>query len=49
MSLQSIHDAVRSGRISPADGAFLIDLRRRLAYARPPWWFRLGAAIGRWM
>lgn len=37
---QLIYDLVSSGRITPEDGARLIEFRRRLAYARKPWWER---------
>lgn len=36
----SVHDLVRSGRITPADGARLLELRRELAWRRRPWWER---------
>ena len=32
--VQFIHDAVREGRISPATGAWLLELRRDLAWRR---------------
>lgn len=35
-----IHDLVREGRITPADGALLLELRRELAWRRKPRWER---------
>ncbi len=37
----TIHDLVCSGRITPEQGAWLYELRRRLAWQRLPWWERL--------
>jgi len=36
-----IRELVHSGRITAADGAQLLDLRRLLAWRRRPWWDRL--------
>lgn len=37
----TIIELVHSGRITAADGAFLLELRRELAWRRLPWWDRL--------
>jgi hypothetical protein len=36
-----IRELVHSGRITAADGAQLLELRRMLAWRRRPWWDRL--------
>lgn len=41
-SHQSIHDLVRTGRLTAEQGALLMEIRVRLAYARKPWWERVG-------
>jgi hypothetical protein len=41
VSQHIIHDLVRSGRITAAQGAELIAYRRLLAWKRKPWWERL--------
>ena len=33
-----IQDMVRSGRITPEQGARLLQLRSEIAWARKPWW-----------
>lgn len=42
-----IHDLVLSGRITPAQGAMLLQLRAELAYARKAWWERAASFVGR--
>lgn len=41
-----IHSMVRDGRITPEQGALLLEYRRLLAWKRRPWWER--AAIVAW-
>jgi hypothetical protein len=36
-----ILDLTRSGRITPSDGAALLEMRRLLAWRQLPWWERL--------
>lgn len=36
-----IHDLVRTGAITPSQGADLLEFRRQLAWYRRPWWQRL--------
>jgi hypothetical protein len=45
MSIDRIHDLVRSSRITPSDGALLLELRRVIAWRRLPWWKRLLHAL----
>lgn len=33
-----IRDLVRSGRITPEQGAWLLQLRDEIAWRRKPWW-----------
>jgi hypothetical protein len=40
VSVSLIDDMVSSGRITPADGARLLELRRLVAWRRKPWWQR---------
>lgn len=37
---RTIYDLVRSGRITPAEGALLMQLRAEIEYARKPRWER---------
>lgn len=46
-SHQSIHDLVRTGRLTAEQGALLMEIRVRLAYARKPWWERAVRMLGR--
>jgi hypothetical protein len=46
---QLIHDLVRQGRITPAQGALLLQLRAEIAYARKPWWERWLRFVGRFL
>jgi hypothetical protein len=39
-SVSEIHDLVRAGRITPDQGAMLLELRQRLLWVRRPWWER---------
>lgn len=39
-AVQRIHDLVREGRITPADGATLLELREELRLRRRPWYVR---------
>lgn len=41
MSVQDIHDLVRNGRMTAADGARLLEYRAELAWKREPLWFRI--------
>lgn len=36
--VSAVHDMVREGRITPAEGATLLQLREELRLARRPWW-----------
>lgn len=47
MSVSLIHDLVRSGRMTPADGALLIEFRRELAHRRRPWWVKAVEVLAR--
>lgn len=47
MSVHVVHDMVRTGRITPAQGAMLLQLRREIAWARQPWWVRALRVLGR--
>ncbi len=51
-AVQRIHDLVREGRMSPATGAYLLELRRELRWRRRPWyakaWSFLGRMLGLW-
>jgi hypothetical protein len=38
--VQRVHDHVREGRITPAQGAMLLELREELRLRRRPWWRR---------
>lgn len=40
MSVSAIHDMVRANRITPAQGAMLLQLREELRLARRPWWVK---------
>jgi hypothetical protein len=44
---RTVHDLVRSGRITPADGALLLQLRAEIEYARKPRWERALRFIAR--
>lgn len=44
---QLIHDHVREGRITPDQGADLLELRRHLRWKRRPWWERAIITIWR--
>lgn len=44
-AVQRIHDLVRMGRITPSDGAWLLQLREDLRRARRPWWRKLLEAL----
>lgn len=43
-ALRSVHDLVRSNRITPAQ---VLKIRAELAYARKPWWERALRVAGR--
>ncbi len=47
MSVHLIHDLVRTGRATPAQGALLLQLRAELQWARLPWWRKALAIVGR--
>lgn len=40
MTRQSVSDLVRTGHITPEQGAWLLELRREIAWRRSPWWQR---------
>jgi len=45
MSVSRIMDLVREGKITTAQGALLMELRRRIAWSRRPLWYRAGAVM----
>lgn len=48
MSAPRILDLTRTGRISPETGALLLELRRRIAWRRRPWWERAVITLLEW-
>jgi hypothetical protein len=41
MSVAHVQQLVSSGRVTPAEGALLLELRYEIAWRRKPWWHRL--------
>lgn len=45
--VQEIHDLVRTGQLTPEQGAWLLEVRRRIIWKRKPWWKRAVIVIWR--
>lgn len=41
MNTSDIHDMVRSGELTPEEGARFYEARREIVWMRKPWWVRL--------
>lgn len=46
-TIMTVMDLLSSGRITPQDAMLLLELRRRLAWARLPWWHKALVVVGR--
>ena len=42
-----VHQLVREGRVTPDQGAMLLEFRRQIAWSRLPWWQRAGLVLWR--
>lgn len=47
VSVQRIHDLVRDGHITPAQGVLLLELREDIKRRRKPWWSKVLRFVGR--